>query len=84
MWTTAEIIQELINIAKEIKEADKEGEKLGLTQDEVAFYNALEINDSAVQVLGDETLKTIAREIATRSVIIPLLTGPSVKAPGPG
>jgi len=66
LLTTAEIIQELINIAKQIKEADKEGEKLGLTNDEVAFYNALEINDSAVQVLGDEQLKQIAREIAEK------------------
>lgn len=66
LLTTAEIIQELINIAKQIKEADKEGEKLGLNNDEVAFYNALEINDSAVQVLGDETLKEIAREIADK------------------
>lgn len=66
LLTTAEIIQELINIAKQIKEADKEGEKLGLNNDEVAFYNALEINDSAVQVLGDDTLKEIAREIADK------------------
>ncbi|MBS1496707.1 MAG: HsdR family type I site-specific deoxyribonuclease [Bacteroidetes bacterium] len=66
LLTTAEIIQELINIAKQIKEADKEGEKLGLNNDEVAFYNALEINDSAVQVLGDNTLKEIAREIADK------------------
>ncbi len=66
LLTTAEIIQELINIAKQIKEADKEGEKLGLNNDEVAFYNALEVNDSAVQVLGDDTLKDIAREIADK------------------
>ena len=66
LLTTAEIIQELINIAKQIKEADKEGEKLGLTPDELAFYNALEINDSAVQVLGNDTLKEIAREIADK------------------
>jgi len=66
LLTTTEIIQELINIAKHIKESDKEGEKLGLTTDEVAFYNALEVNDSAVQVLGDETLKIIAREIADK------------------
>jgi len=66
LLSTAEIIQELINIAKHIKEADKEGEKLGLNTDEVAFYNALEINDSAVQVLGDDTLKEIAREIADK------------------
>lgn len=64
--TTTEIIQELINIAKDIKEADKEGERLGLTKDEVAFYNALEINDSAVQVLGDDQLKQIAREITDK------------------
>jgi len=66
LLSTAEIIQELINIAKEIKEADKEGERLGLTKDEVAFYNALEINDSAVQILGDEQLKEIAREITEK------------------
>ncbi len=66
LLTTAQIIEELIRIAKEIKEADKEGERLGLSTDEVAFYNALEVNDSAVQVLGDETLKVIAREIADK------------------
>ncbi|MES2558393.1 MAG: type I restriction endonuclease subunit R [Bacteroidota bacterium] len=66
LLTTAEIIQELINIAKEIREADKEGERLGLTNDEVAFYNALEINDSAVMVLGDDQLKEIAREITDK------------------
>jgi len=66
LLTTAEIIQELINIAKEVKKADAEGESLGLTQDEVAFYNALEINDSAVQVLGDDQLKEIAKEITDK------------------
>ncbi len=66
LLTTAEVIQELIKLAKEIKEADREGEKLGLKEDEVAFYNALEVNDSAVQVLGDATLKEIAREIADK------------------
>lgn len=66
LLSTAEIIQELINIAKEVKEADKQGEKLGLSTDEVAFYNALEVNESAVQVLGDDTLKHIAREIADK------------------
>ena len=66
LLTTVEIIQELINIAKQIKEADQEGLKLGLTNDEVAFYNALEVNESAVSVLGDETLKKIAREIADK------------------
>ncbi|MCX7638679.1 MAG: type I restriction endonuclease subunit R [Cyclobacteriaceae bacterium] len=66
LLTTTEIIQELINLAKEIKAADEEGEKLGLTSEEMAFYNALETNDSAVKVLGDETLKTLAREIAEK------------------
>ncbi|MGN6802895.1 MAG: type I restriction endonuclease subunit R [Ginsengibacter sp.] len=66
LLTTSEIIQELIKIAKEIKESDTEGKKLGMSQDEVAFYNALEINDSAVQVLGDDTLREIAREIAEK------------------
>lgn len=66
LLTTAEIIQELINIAHEIKDSDKENERLGLTKDEIAFYNALEVNDSAVKVLGDEQLKEIAREIADK------------------
>ncbi|MEI8007746.1 MAG: DUF3387 domain-containing protein, partial [Bacteroidota bacterium] len=66
LLSTAEIIQELINIAKEIKESDAEGERLGLTTDELAFYNALETNDSAVAILGDETLKHIAHEIAEK------------------
>ncbi len=66
LLSTAQILEELIRIAKEIKESDKEGERLGLTQDEVAFYNALETNDSAVAVLGDDTLREIAREIAEK------------------
>jgi type I restriction enzyme R subunit len=60
---SAEVIAELINLAREMREANQRGEKLNLTDDEVAFYDALEVNDSAVQVLGDETLKTIAREL---------------------
>ncbi len=66
LLTTAQIIEELIKIAKSLKETDKEAGQLGLSQDEVAFYDALETNDSAVKVLGDETLKTIAREIADK------------------
>jgi len=46
-----------------MREAGQRGEQLGLTEDEVAFYDALETNDSAVKVLGDETLRTIAREL---------------------
>jgi type I restriction enzyme, R subunit len=60
---TAQILQELIDLAKQMREADKRGEDLGFTTEELAFYDALEVNDSAVKVLGDETLKTIAREL---------------------
>ncbi len=60
---TAQIIEELIQLAKDIREADKRGEELGLNSDEVAFYDALEVNDSAVKVLGDEQLRIIAREL---------------------
>jgi type I restriction enzyme R subunit len=59
----ARVIAELINIAKEIREAEQRGEKLKLTEDEVAFYDALETNDSAVMELGDDTLKAIAKEL---------------------
>jgi type I restriction enzyme R subunit len=59
----AQVIQELIDLAKDMREAHQRGEKLGLTQEELAFYDALETNDSAVQVLGDETLKKIALEL---------------------
>lgn len=59
----AQVIEELIALAKEMREANARGEALGLTEDELAFYDALEVNDSAVKVLGDETLRTIAREL---------------------
>jgi type I restriction enzyme, R subunit len=59
----AQVIEELIQLAKEMREANARGEKLGLSEDEIAFYDALETNDSAVKVLGDETLRTIAREL---------------------
>lgn len=60
---TAEIIEELIELAREMRDARKRGEDLGLNDDELAFYDALEVNDRAVKVLGDETLRTIAREL---------------------
>jgi type I restriction enzyme R subunit len=60
---TAQVIEELIALAKDLREAGQRGEKLGLTDDEVAFYDALEVNDSAVAVLGDETLRLIAQEL---------------------
>jgi len=60
---TAQVIEELIRLAQDMREANKRGESLGLTEDELAFYDALEINDSAVKVLGDDTLRDIAREL---------------------
>ena len=59
----AQVIEELIRLAKDMREANARGEKLGLTEDELAFYDALETNDSAVQVLGDDTLRAIAQEL---------------------
>jgi type I restriction enzyme, R subunit len=60
---TAKVVEELIQLAKDMRESGKRGEALNLTEDEVAFYDALETNDSAVKVLGDEALRTIAREL---------------------
>ena len=59
----AQVIEELIALAKHMREANARGERLGLSEDELAFYDALETNDSAVQVLGDDTLRDIAREL---------------------
>jgi type I restriction enzyme R subunit len=59
----AQVIEELIELAKEMRAAQKRGEELGLTNDELAFYDALEVSDTAVKVLGDETLRAIAREL---------------------
>ena len=59
----AQVIEELIGLAREMREANARGEVLGLSDDELAFYDALGVNDSAVQVLGDETLRDIAREL---------------------
>ena len=60
---TAQVIEELIELAKNLNEALRRGERLGLNEDELAFYDALEVNDSAVQVLGDACLRTIAKEL---------------------
>ncbi|MDR7555231.1 MAG: type I restriction endonuclease subunit R [Armatimonadota bacterium] len=59
----AQVIEELIALAKEMREADQRGEALGLTEEELAFYDALETNDSAVKVLGEPTLRRIAQEL---------------------
>ncbi|MEM4254484.1 MAG: type I restriction endonuclease subunit R [Candidatus Woesearchaeota archaeon] len=60
---TAQVISELINLAKQMRDANKRGESLHLSEEELAFYDALETNDSAVKVLGDKTLRDIAREL---------------------
>ncbi len=59
----AEVIERLIELAREMREANARGEKLGLREDELAFYDALETNDSAVKVMGDEVLSEIARDL---------------------
>jgi type I restriction enzyme R subunit len=61
--TSAQIIDEMIRLAKDIKEADRRGDNLGLDFREYAFYSALEVNDTSVAVLGDEILRHIAREL---------------------
>lgn len=61
---TTEFINALIQLAREIKEADSRGEKLGLTSDELAFYDALSTDDAAVKLMGDEVLRSIAMDVA--------------------
>jgi len=63
--STVEVLQELINLAREIREARKRGEDEGLSTDEVAFYDALAENQSAVDVMGNDSLKLIAHELLT-------------------
>ncbi len=60
---TAKVIEELIKMAKEINEAHKRGVDLGLSEDELAFYDALDDHDTAKNVMGDEILKEIAVEL---------------------
>jgi type I restriction enzyme, R subunit len=79
----AEVIVELVKLAKDMRAARDRGEALGLSDDEIAFYDALEVNDSAVQVLGDDTLRTIARELVEsvrRNVSIDWTVKESVRA----
>jgi type I restriction enzyme R subunit len=59
----AAVIEELIQLAKDMREAESRGEKLGLTDEEVAFYDALGTNESAVQAMGDDSLRFIAQEL---------------------
>jgi type I restriction enzyme R subunit len=60
---TAQVIEELIALARDMRAAEERGEELGLNEEEVAFYDALEVSDSAVQLLGDQTLRIIAQEL---------------------
>jgi type I restriction enzyme R subunit len=79
----AQVINALVELAKEMREARKRGESLGLTEDEEAFYEALEVNDSAVAVLGDKALCAIARELVNtvrRNVTIDWTVKESVRA----
>jgi type I restriction enzyme R subunit len=61
--TTTEVLQELIQLAKDIRAARERGEESGLSDDEIAFYDALAENESAVQIMGDDKLRLIAHEL---------------------
>ena len=61
--TAAEVISELVELAKQLREEQGRGKSLGLRDDELAFYDAVRQNDSAVLELGDEVLKRIAQEL---------------------
>jgi len=61
--TTAEVLQQLIQLAKDIRAARQRGEESGLSDEEIAFYDALAENESAVQIIGDDNLKVIAHEL---------------------
>ncbi len=79
----AQVIEELIQLAKDMREANARGQDLGLTEDELAFYDALETNDSAVKVLGDETLREIAQSLVAtirNNVTIDWMIRESVRA----
>lgn len=80
---TSQVIEELLTLAKEMNAAVKQGEDLGLSEKELAFYNALEENESAVRELGDDVLKQIAQELTNylrKSVKVDWSKRESVKA----
>jgi type I restriction enzyme R subunit len=62
----AQVIEELIQLAKDIRKAQSRGQELGLTDDEVAFYDALAENESAREVMGDDKLRFLAQELVNR------------------
>jgi type I restriction enzyme R subunit len=59
----AQVIAELVELAREMREAHKRGEDLHMTEEELAFYDALEVNDAAVKIMGDAILRQIAHEL---------------------
>jgi len=61
--STVEVLQELIELAKDIRNARQRGEEEGLSKEEIAFYDALAENESAVQIMGNDQLKVIAHEL---------------------
>ena len=63
--TSLEVIQEMIDLAKDLRDASQRGEQLGLNNDEICFYDALALNDSAMQAMGIDELKVIATELVT-------------------
>ncbi|KAB8140729.1 type I restriction endonuclease subunit R [Chloroflexia bacterium SDU3-3] len=80
---TAQVIEQLIELARHIKDAERRGEQSGLTPEELAFYEALGVSDSAVQVLGDDILKSIARDLVEairRNITIDWTVRESVQA----
>jgi type I restriction enzyme R subunit len=63
---TQEVLEELLNLAREVRKAAERGEKLKMTEEEIAFYDALANNESAVKAMGDDKLKVIAAELVTK------------------
>ena len=74
---TAQVIEELVNLAKKIRDDKNRGKQLNLTEEELAFYDALADNDSAVQVLGDETLRKMATELS-KTYLYSYITFPAI------
>lgn len=80
---TQEVIEELIKLAKEMSAANQRGVDLGLNDDEVAFYDALAANDSAVEAMGKDELKVIAAELVTQVRKSVTIIGRYAKSPAP-
>ncbi|MFN3603444.1 MAG: type I restriction endonuclease subunit R [Leptonema sp. (in: bacteria)] len=79
----AQVIEELVELARKVKEEKNRGKELNMSEEELAFYDALEVNDSAVKILGDNTLRKIAFELTEtirKSVTIDWMYRESVQA----